>query len=284
MPVVLSDENVASLVSLLRGLQATSGLAPDLSALLSSLENNDTSPSLPMATTHVLTPPPTPHSPIPGANDSNIVNSITSPLPSLQSTISSALEASPNAPAAIQSPSDTGEDGLDASNAAVQRAGENGNRKGKGKKRRAKGVRAAGGGGEGPAGPGGDPHVVNWDPDCHRGGENVVAAAVWDALQEPAVRVAREACAALSLVTGGCALGSSNQAGSSDASGSSDSAWIQGMMDFLTKDNWAEEQRAFIDNSLPSLVKRCTRSIQLSVGLEFVTMVNFLQLATKVDR
>lgn len=47
---------------------------------------------------------------------------------------------------------------------------------------------------------------------------------------------------------------------------------------------WEDENSALVTNSITSLVLRCKRSLQMSVGLEFVTMINMLQLAAKCDR
>jgi hypothetical protein len=60
--------------------------------------------------------------------------------------------------------------------------------------------------------------------------------------------------------------------------------WIQSMKALVAGHNWAEENGAFVSNSLQSLVHRCKRSLEMVVGVDFVTMVNMVQLAAKTDR
>lgn len=275
MPIFLSDEHVNNLISLLRNLQATSGLAPDLALLLTTLESNeDFLPSGVVPGLGTLTPPATPHGPITGSTTH--LESTMAPLPSIENSLASALGSESTA-----SPSQTTDAPMTQEDMSVNQAAP-APKKG-GKKKGRKGRRTVvGGEGGAPAPAGGNADPVNWDPNCHlRGGDNVVAASVWQATATPAARAGRDAQAALSLLGQGCAASSSNNASTSN---SAHSAWVSSMVSFVTADNWADEQRAFVDNSLSSLVKRCTRSIQLTVGLEFVTMVNFLQLATKVAR
>jgi hypothetical protein len=57
-------------------------------------------------------------------------------------------------------------------------------------------------------------------------------------------------------------------------------AWIQSMKALVEGREW---KGAFVLDSLQSLVMRCQRSLDMSIGLEFVTMVNMLQLAAKTD-
>jgi len=47
---------------------------------------------------------------------------------------------------------------------------------------------------------------------------------------------------------------------------------------------WKDENGAFVVNSMQSLITRCKRSLEMSAGLKFVTMVNMLHLAAKTDR
>lgn len=46
---------------------------------------------------------------------------------------------------------------------------------------------------------------------------------------------------------------------------------------------WEGENGAFVTDSLQSVVRRCQRSLEMATGLEFITMINMLQLAAKAD-
>ena len=61
-------------------------------------------------------------------------------------------------------------------------------------------------------------------------------------------------------------------------------SWIDSMKMLVAARPWLDDNGVFTTNSLQSLVVRCRRSLELVAGLEFVTMINLLQLAVKTDR
>jgi hypothetical protein len=62
------------------------------------------------------------------------------------------------------------------------------------------------------------------------------------------------------------------------------SMWITSMKEQVQGRPWEEENGAFITNSVGSLVMRCQRSLKMVVGVDFMTIVNMVQLAVKTDR
>jgi hypothetical protein len=59
---------------------------------------------------------------------------------------------------------------------------------------------------------------------------------------------------------------------------------IVDMKNMLSGDSWKESQTAFQVNSLENIILRCQRVEKVEVGVQFISMVNFIQLAAKVER
>jgi hypothetical protein len=118
---------------------------------------------------------------------------------------------------------------------------------------------------------------------CRRGGikfskkklrkrkEELTNQECWEVVAEPA----RIAAARASKVISNLSQGLSNLLDLQTTS------WIESMKSIVAGGLWLDENGAFITNSLQSLVVRC---IELVTGLQFVTMINMLQLAVKTDR
>lgn len=51
----------------------------------------------------------------------------------------------------------------------------------------------------------------------------------------------------------------------------------------LLGESWKESQIAFQVNSLENIILRCQRTENVEVGVQFISMVNFIQLAAKVE-
>ena len=52
----------------------------------------------------------------------------------------------------------------------------------------------------------------------------------------------------------------------------------------LSGESWKESQSAFQVNSLENIISRCQRVEKVEIGVQFISMVNFIQLAAKVER
>ena len=59
---------------------------------------------------------------------------------------------------------------------------------------------------------------------------------------------------------------------------------IVDMKNMLSGGSWKESQIAFQVNSLENIILRRLRAEKLEVGIQFISMVNFIQLAAKVER
>jgi hypothetical protein len=96
----------------------------------------------------------------------------------------------------------------------------------------------------------------------------------WDETDSPAGNrnVEAEACEVVSRLSQGML---------SNVSDASVSKWIQSLKALVEGRRWDHENGAFVLDSLESLLMRCQRSVEMTVGLEFVTMVNMLQLTAK---
>jgi hypothetical protein len=159
-------------------------------------------------------------------------------------------------------------------------------------------VMGGGGGGDGGGGGGGGGGDVvahhNWTPNCVRNGKKHkktkrpakrrgrdsgdIEGSGWVQVSEPANTLsARVAARAAELV---CSI---SQGFLSNVSHGSASEWIQSMKALIEGRPWDDENGAFVVDSMQSLVMRCQRSLNMVAGLEFVTMVNMLQLAAKTD-
>jgi hypothetical protein len=53
---------------------------------------------------------------------------------------------------------------------------------------------------------------------------------------------------------------------------------------FLSGESWKECQDVFQVNSLENIALRCERAEKVEIGLQFVSMINFIQLSAKVER
>jgi hypothetical protein len=56
------------------------------------------------------------------------------------------------------------------------------------------------------------------------------------------------------------------------------------MRNMLSGESWKESQLAFQVNSLENIILRCQRAEKVEIGVQFISMVNFIQLAAKVER
>jgi hypothetical protein len=56
------------------------------------------------------------------------------------------------------------------------------------------------------------------------------------------------------------------------------------MRKMLSGESWKEIQVAFQVNSLENIILRCQGVERVEVGIQFISMVNFIQLAAKVER
>ena len=68
------------------------------------------------------------------------------------------------------------------------------------------------------------------------------------------------------------------------ASGPQPRSIIVEMKNMLSGDSWKESQTAFQVNSLENIILRCQRVEKVEVSVQFISMVNFIQLAAKVER
>jgi hypothetical protein len=60
--------------------------------------------------------------------------------------------------------------------------------------------------------------------------------------------------------------------------------WIRSMKALVEGKGWADENGAFVVNSIQSLVSRCKRSLEVAAGVEFVALINMVHLAAKTIR
>ena len=97
----------------------------------------------------------------------------------------------------------------------------------------------------------------------------------WELRQTPAYTVNARASEAISNLSTGAV---------SNLSDTSSWAWISSMKELVEGHGWTDENGAFFSNSLQSLINRCKRSLEVASGVEFITMMNMLQLAAKSDR
>lgn len=168
----------------------------------------------------------------------------------------------------------------------------------RGKSRKKKG-RNDGGDGDSDNGDGGGP-AYYWHPGCSRGGVAVppawIASGAVDDVQQLPVSGVR---AFSSLVASGNSLigststsiastslldnVSSGPSGATSLSQSSSDA-IDTLKAFLRGESWKECQDAFQVNSLENIALRCERAEKVEIGLQFVSMINFIQLSAKVER
>ncbi|KAF8220404.1 hypothetical protein L208DRAFT_1540934 [Tricholoma matsutake] len=58
---------------------------------------------------------------------------------------------------------------------------------------------------------------------------------------------------------------------------------ISAMKNMLSEESWKESQVAFQVNSLENIILCCQRSNNVEVGVQFISMINFIQLAAKVE-
>jgi hypothetical protein len=167
--------------------------------------------------------------------------------------------------------------------------------------RRQKG-RKGGGDDDDEGGPGEDANY--WLPACPRGGLAVPPAWVAsglgsiDDVQQLPVSGVR---AFSSLVASGNSLIESTSMSTSNvdtiSSGplgatsphqstslSTPSNTIETLKAFLSGESWKECQNAFQVNTLENIALRCERAEKVEIGLQFVSMINFIQLSAKVER
>ena len=132
--------------------------------------------------------------------------------------------------------------------------------------------------------------AINSDPNCPRGGTKRKKKKKKNAGCLDHKEGRWEVTNLLSAATGDAASRASellsflSQGSSSNLDDSSSLAWINSMKTLVVGRTWEDENSALVTNSITSLVLRCKRSLQMSVGLEFITMINMLQLAAKCDR
>jgi hypothetical protein len=96
----------------------------------------------------------------------------------------------------------------------------------------------------------------------------------WNVADKPTSTAGLEASEALSNLSQGAI---------SNLAHTTSQEWIQSMKVMVEGLQWKGEI-ALAVNSIRSLVMRCKRSLAIAAGVEFVTMVNMLQLAAKADR
>jgi hypothetical protein len=70
----------------------------------------------------------------------------------------------------------------------------------------------------------------------------------------------------------------------SNLSDASTHAWIKSMKALVGGAAWEDKNGAFVMDSLKSLILRCQRSEEMVAGLDFVSMVNMIQLVAKTNR
>lgn len=171
------------------------------------------------------------------------------------------------------------------SSSAIARAGKKVKRQTRGSGKARWGAIVGAGGVDPPDGDD-DPLVAYiWLPECDRGGVavpvpggvNVVnhALASWQESSTVANTVTVPAATIISAMA---------LAANSDLSNPGTVEWISALQSLVKGESWAESANAFLDNSVSSIISRCQRAISMNIGLEFVLMVNFIQLAAKVDR
>jgi hypothetical protein len=123
-----------------------------------------------------------------------------------------------------------------------------------------------------------------WLSECSRGG--VAAPAAWiasgaidDIQQLPVygVRAFSNLIASANTV-----IGSTSTSPSTPTSIYTNT--IDTFKAFLSGESWKESQDAFQVNSLGNIALRCERAEKVEVGLQFVSMINFIQLSAKVER
>lgn len=296
----LTEQEILDLLLVLRDSQSQNALPTSLNELLLNLEVSAIV-DVP-GTTALATPPQTPFSSM------SFVPPGLPPLPSLLSPIQEissfnfdhvtserdhSLElhdasddpsVSPNHEPDLTSPdtnSTVSNPSLESSTA--------GKGKGKGRKKR-RGrllVRAGEGGAPPPGGGYGDPEVAYW-PDCERGGVLVAAVEGVQVAQHSYAAAATweesETTSHTTTVPTATILSSMAMASLSDLNNPATQEWISSLESLVKGDAWSDAPNAFLDNSVGSIVSRCQRSIAMNIGLELVMMVNFIQLAAKVDR
>jgi hypothetical protein len=133
--------------------------------------------------------------------------------------------------------------------------------------------------------------ALNPDQDCNRGGvaskkkrkkkkqkkRRADDDEEWEVMSAPA-------CTATVGARASEAISNLSQGAMSNLSQPSSQEWIQSMKRMVQGSSWTDENGAFITNSLLSLVNRCRRSVEIAAGVDFVTMINMIQLAAKSDR
>lgn len=285
---LLADLELTELVSLLRDTQATSGLSVHLTTLLSNLEKLSThqndSPSTPSMNARLLTPPTTP------MVDRHLSSMSSTPL--LASFTSEGGLVQTNNPVDFDMTDDAQSHSLKKGKTNSERGKNVLRRRGKGRGgRKGKGVGnqeifEAGGGGEGDGIVAGGGNPINWDPDCHRGGVLPPLPPDWIGGSRYAIRAWEPNNSTSNSISPDVTniLSSIALNPLSNISNSSAQQWINTMKDFVNAASWSDACNAFFDNSMDSIVIRCQRSLELNIGLEFVTMMNFIQLVAKYHR
>jgi hypothetical protein len=79
-------------------------------------------------------------------------------------------------------------------------------------------------------------------------------------------------------------IGSTSASASASTPTSTYTNTIDTFKAFLSGESWKESQDAFQVNSLENIALRCERAEKVEVGLQFVSMINFIQLSAKVER
>lgn len=116
--------------------------------------------------------------------------------------------------------------------------------------------------------------MVNWDPTCQHGGREFCASS-WTTVEEATLGSVAQSDDFIK----GLAQGASSNLNDPHAD-----QWMQGLRDFVTGSSWAGAQEAFSANNLFGLVMRCRHSEQVTTMADFANMLNYFQLAVKVDR
>jgi hypothetical protein len=101
---------------------------------------------------------------------------------------------------------------------------------------------------------------------------------MWEEVATPAIASGATADCASELIS------ILSQGAASNLNDPSTLAWIDSMKTLVAGGSWADENSALVTNSLSSLVMRCKRSLEIVAGLEFMTIINMLQLAAKCGR
>lgn len=314
----LSEREAQELLPILRDLHTRNMLPNTLAALLNTLEtvalfSGSRFPVLsgpaPLATppqtpssNGVFVPPDTP--PISGLNstfssNSDSVFTFTAPSSlSVSSTTNSpaitnkspAADVNSNALALDQSdPNNSNEissrDKNAASSTVIPTGKKTRRRTRKGGKGRYK-VMVGAGGDEPPDGDE-DPLVAHvWLPECDRGGVAVPAGGVQVVHHALSSWQDSSTVANTMTVPAATIISAMGLAAGNDLSNANTGpvAWISAIQSLVKGESWAESSNAFLDNSVSSIVSRCQRAVNMNIGLEFVLMINFIQLAAKVDR